>query len=64
MISSIKLEKYIAIISIFDIIISKISYQYKKCLVILFKVNKNLKINFHYIILFLSLAICLKIKDS
>ena len=43
--------------NIFGIIIGKLYYKKKLYLIILFKINKNLKINFYYIILFLGLAI-------
>ena len=50
-ISAIKLKKHIASISIFGIIISKFCYIKKSCLIILFKVDKSLKIYFYHIIL-------------
>ena len=61
---TVKFKRYMIISNIFDIIISKFSYHKKICPVILLKVNKSLKISFYYIILFLSLAIYLKIKTS
>ena len=61
---AIELEKYIANASIFGIIIDKLSYLKELSLVILFKIDKNLKISFYYAILFLDLAVYLKIEDS
>ena len=58
-ISIVKLKKYIANISIFDIIISKYYYKKKLYLIILFKINKNTKISFYCTILFLNLAVYL-----
>ena len=46
-------------ISIFNIIINKPYYKKKPCLIILFKVDKGLKINLIYIILSLNLAVYL-----
>ena len=59
MIFAIELEKYINGASIFGIIIGKLCYKKKLCLIILFKVDKSLKINLYYTILSLNLAICL-----
>ena len=50
--------------SIFGIFISKLYYEKKPCPVILFKVDKDLKVNFYYIILLFSLAIYLWIKSG
>ena len=58
-ISIIELKKHVADVSIFDIIIGKLNYWYKPCLIILFKIDKNLKINFYYTIQLLCLAIYL-----
>lgn len=62
MIAVVELEKYLPIISIFNIFICKFSYQQKLCLVILFKVNNNLQLYFYYIILILDLLIGLQLK--
>lgn len=52
-------------IYIFYIIISKFGYSWKKFyLIILFKINKNFKVNFYYIVLLFRLAIDLKIKGN
>ena len=51
-------------ISIFDIILSKLCHKKKPYPIILFEVDKNLKVDFHCAILFLGLAICLKKKGS
>ena len=48
---AIELEKCVASASILGIIIDKFYYKNKLCLIILFKINKNSKINFHYTIL-------------
>ena len=60
----IKLKKYIVNIGIFGIIVSKLYYKKKLYLIILFKVDKDLKISFYYTILLFSLIIYLKIKNN
>lgn len=50
--------------SILGIIIYKFSYWQEFGLVILFKINKNLRIRFYHTILTIILAINLKIKDN
>ena len=50
--------------NIFGIIINKFYYKKKLYLIILFKVNKYLKISFYYTILSLDLAIYLWLKDD
>ena len=57
MISTIEFERRMASASIFDIIIGKFCYKKKLYLIILFKVDKNLEINFYYTILPLSLVV-------
>ena len=64
MISVIKLEKYIVGVSIFGIIISKLNYKKKLCLIILLKVDKNLEIGVYCTILPLSLVDCLRVKSG
>ena len=64
MILVIGLKKYVANASIFGIVISKLHYRKKLCLVILFKVKKNLKVDFYYTILPLSLTVCLQIESN
>ena len=64
MISAIELEKYITSADIFDIVIGKLHYGKKPCLIILFKVDKSLEIDFHRTILPLSLAIRLQVKGG
>ena len=59
MISTVKLKKYIAGVSIFGIIISKLCYRKKLYLVILFEINKDSKVSFYYTILSFDLIICL-----
>ena len=53
MIFIIKFKKFIANICIFGNIVNKFYNEKKLCSIILFKINKNLKIDFYYIILFL-----------
>ena len=64
MIFTVKLKKYITGASIFDIIMSELYYKKKSCLIILFKIDKSLKVSFHCTVLPLSLAIYLKIKGD
>ena len=45
-------------------VINELSYWQKRCLVIIYKIDKSLKIGFYYAILSLGLAICLKIKGG
>ena len=59
MIFIIKFKKHIAGASIFDIIIGKFYYKKKLCLIILFEINKNLKVGFYYTILPFDLTIYL-----
>ena len=63
-ISAIEFEKYIADISIFDIIVYKLRHKKNLCPIILFKINKDLKIGFYYTILFFSLAVSLWVEDG
>lgn len=53
-----------ASIYIFDIILCKFGYQKELSLVILFKVNKSLKIGLYYTILALYLLISLRVEYS
>ena len=64
MIFVVKFKGCMANASIFDIIIGKLRHTKKLCLVILFKINKSLKIDFYYIILPFSLTNRLWIKDN
>ena len=64
MIFAIYFEKCIADIDIYGIIIGKLCYKKKLCLIILLKVDKNLKVSFYCTILSLSLTICLWVKSS
>ena len=50
--------------SISGIIVGKLYYKKKLCLIILLKVDKSLEINFYCIILPLNLAVCLQIKGG
>ena len=64
MISAIELEKYVADASILGVVIGKLHYGKKPCLIILFKVDKGLAIDFFYIILPFDLTICLWIEGG
>ena len=64
MISAVELKKYMANNYIFYIIIYKFHYRQKLCLVILLPIDKLFELSFHYIILSLGLAICLKMKNG
>ena len=64
MIFAIEFKKYVANTSIFSIIIAKLYYKKKSYSIILFKVNKNLKIGLYYTFLFLNLIIYLQIKGD
>lgn len=55
---------YITHTSIFCIIISEFSYKKELGLIILFIINKNLKMNLYYAVLSLSLAIHLRIESN
>ena len=46
-------------IGILDIIISKLPYEKKPCLIILLEVDKNLEVSFYHAILPFDLIICL-----
>ena len=49
---------------ILGIVVSKFRYIKKLCLIILFEVDKNLKIGLHYAILLLNLTICLWVEGG
>ena len=53
----VKLKKHMADISIFGIIIDKLCYKKKPYLIILFKIDKDLKIDIYYTILPFGLTI-------
>ena len=57
MIFVIKFKGYMTNIDIFGIIIDKFYHKKKPCLIILLKVDKDLKVNVHYTILHLSLIV-------
>ena len=63
-ISVIKLERCVDITNILEIIISKFCYKKKSYPIILFEINKNMKVSFHCIILLFNLAIYLLIKNN
>ena len=64
MIFTVELKRCMASGSIFGIIVSKLDHRKKLYLIILFKVDKSLKVGFYYFILPFSLAIYLKIEAS
>ena len=64
MISAIELKKCVAGTGIFGIIVSKLRYGKKPCLIILLEVDKGLEIGFHCIILSFSLAVCLWVEGG
>ena len=64
MISTIELKKYVVGNDILGVIVGKLHYEKKLCLIILLKVDKNSKVNFYYTILPLSLAIYLQVEDG
>ena len=64
MIFIIELKKYVASTGIFGIIIGKFCYKKKLYLIILLKVDKNLKISFYYTILPFNLVVYLRIKSG
>ena len=64
MISAIKLKRFVAGAGIFGIVVSKFCYEKKPCPIILLKVDKNSKVDFHCTILPLNLAVRLWVKDG
>ena len=64
MISTIELKRCVTSAGILGIIISKLCYKKKLCSIILFEVDKGLKIGFHYAILPFSLAVCLQVEGG
>ena len=54
-----ELTRRMANTSIFNFIINKFCFKKKLYLIILLKIDKNLKIGFHYAILSLVVAVCL-----
>ena len=64
MILAIELIKYVAGFGILSIVIDKLCYEKKPCLIILLKVDENLEVSFYCIILSLNLAVYLQIKSG
>ena len=64
MIFVIEFKKHVASNSIFGIIIGKLCHKKNLCSIILFKINKNLKVGFYYTILPFGLAIYCKIEGD
>ena len=63
-ISIVELKKRVANTSIFGIIISKFCHRKKPYLVILFEIDKGLKVDFYYTILSFNLTIYLWIEGN
>lgn len=59
-VATIQLKKYITNAGVFCIIIGKLNHWKKLCLILLFKVDKDLKVNFYNIVLLLNLIVYLK----
>ena len=64
MISAIELERCVAGTGILGIVVSKLRYGKKPCLIILLKINEGSEISFHRTILSLSLAVCLRVEGG
>ena len=64
MISAIKLKRCVAGADILGIIVSKLRYRKKPCLIILLEVDESLEISFHHTILPLSLVVRLWIESN
>ena len=64
MIFAIKLERYMANIDIFGVVVGKLYYRKKPCPIILLKVDKSLEVGFHHTILPLCLAVYLRIEGG
>ena len=64
MISVIELEKYVASIGIFGVIVGKLRHGKKPCPIILLKVDKNSKIGFYCTILPIGLTVRLWIESG
>ena len=60
----IELERFVTGVGILGIIVSKLCYRKKPCLIILFQVDKDPKIGFHCAILSLSLAVRLQVEGG
>lgn len=63
-IAIVKLKRYIVEVCIFDIIISKLIYKQELNLIVLFFMEKSIKISLYYAILFLILAVHLQIENN
>ena len=64
MVFAIDLKKCFADADILSIIVEKFCYRKKLCPIILLEVDKNLKIDIHYTILFFGLLIYLGVKNG
>lgn len=59
-----QLKRCIANASVFYIIIGKVSYWKKFCLIILLKIDKGLEVDFYHAILSPSLTVSLKVEGN
>ena len=64
MISAIEFEKCVANADILGIVVSKLRYGKKLCLIILLKVDKGSEVGFYHTILLLSLAVRLRVEGG
>ena len=64
MISVIELKKYVVGAGVLGIIVGKLYHRKKLCPIILFEIDKKLKVGFNCTILPLSLAICLWVEGN
>lgn len=64
MITAIQLKQSMANTRTFYIVISKFGYWQELCLILLFKINKCLKIRFYYTILTFDFAISLNVEGG
>lgn len=64
MVVAVQFKKHVSNSCIFYIIIHKLNHWQEPCLVIMLKVDKNLKVHFYCAILMFGLTICLRMKGS
>ena len=62
MIATIKLERYVTHASVFRVVVGKLYYWQKLCLVILLPIHKGTKVSFDHAILLFCLPVCLKVE--
>ena len=63
-VATIKLQRYVTHTGVFEIVVSKLHHWEETCLVILFLIHKNTKINFHDAVLLFCLIVCLRVKRN